>query len=59
MMVDALKAQKVELHVTGSENVKYEHVAAAMMVVQQEGLARVGLITEAFSASSASAAASH
>ena len=43
-----LKSQRkpIELHVTSSPRTKYENVAAAMQIIQEEGLGRIGFITE-------------
>ena len=35
----------INLHVTGSPNVEYRFVMPAMQIVQDEGLAKVGLLT--------------
>ncbi|MGN6528275.1 MAG: ExbD/TolR family protein [Burkholderiaceae bacterium] len=35
----------INFHVTGSPNVEYKYLMPAMQIVQEEGLAKVGLLT--------------
>jgi biopolymer transport protein ExbD len=47
--------EQINLHITGSGNVKYEYVLPAVQIAQEEGLAKVGLLTVPATAPDASA----
>ena len=49
--------EPINLHITGSGNVEYKYVFPAVQIAQEEGLAKIGLVTGPLTATDASASA--